>query len=78
MTAETETFTAGRGVTKISPPIFLAFCRLLAVTFSCSCCDEMYAGAGASLLLAALLLLVVRMPTGALELAPTSDCSGLL
>ena len=77
MTVDTETFTAGRGVTKISPAVFLAFCRLLFAALSSSYCDEMYAAGGtecASLLLPALLLLVVRM-LAALGLALTLDCS---
>jgi hypothetical protein len=64
LTVETETFTAGSGATKISPPVFLAACRLLAA-LSFSCFVVTNAGAGAvfaSLLLADVLLLVVRMP----------------
>jgi hypothetical protein len=63
LTVETETFTAGSGETKISPPVFLAaYCLLAALSFSCFV--VMNAGAGAvfaSLLLADVLLLVVRM-----------------
>ena len=63
MTAETETFTAVSGVTKISPPVFLAASHFLAA-ISFSCCVATYAVTGAvfASLLAALLLLVLRMP----------------
>jgi hypothetical protein len=58
------TFTAGRGVEKTSPHVFLVLCRLLCAACTCSCCEEICLMGGTvdwvSGMLTPLVLLVLR------------------